>query len=41
MYWMCTKTGEIVETVPEILHAIWINLTHYGFLSLKWIKTEI
>ena len=34
--WMSLKTGEIVKNFWQVLKAIWLDLTKYHFLNLKW-----
>jgi len=34
--WMSTLTGEIVKNFWQVLWAVWIDLTKFHFLNLKW-----
>ena len=34
--WMSLKTGEIAENFWQVLKAIWLDLTKYNLLNLKW-----
>ena len=34
--WMSTLTGEVVNNFWQVLKAIWIDLTKFHVVNLKW-----
>lgn len=34
--WMSTFTGEVVKNFWQVLKVIWIDLTKFHVLNLKW-----
>lgn len=34
--WQSVATGEVVENLWQVIRAIWIDLTKFHFLNIKW-----
>ena len=34
--WQSVTTGEVVENFWQVIRAIWIDLTKFHFLNIKW-----
>ena len=41
MVWMNTYTGEIVDTIWEVIRSTVENLIHFHFWAPKWKRVEI
>lgn len=41
MVWMNTYTGEIVDTIWEVIRNTAENLIHFHFWAPKWERVEI
>ena len=40
MYWMNTKTGEVVDTLKEAIRNTIDNLRYYHIWTLIWVRVK-